>query len=77
MFYCEPMKLLPDAIIAPDKVFRYLLVPQARGDKSGFLAIAGYTLENAEQLLRDLRTQILPLEATPRRSNLFGQYYEI
>jgi hypothetical protein len=30
----------------------------------------------ADQLLRDLRTQLLPLEATPGKSNNFGQYYE-
>lgn len=52
-------------------------MPQARGDKSAFLARAGYTLENADQLLRDLRTQILPLEAVALESNKFGRYYEI
>ena len=46
-------------------------------DKSAFLARAGYTLENADQLLRDLRTQILPLEAVALESNKFGRYYEI
>ncbi len=71
------MKLSPDAIIPLEKATHYLLVPQARGDKSGFLAIAGYTLADAGQLLRDLRTQILPMEATPQRSDKFGQFYEI
>jgi hypothetical protein len=56
---------------------RCLLVPQARGDKSAFLQRAGYTLEKADQLLRDLRMQLLPLEATPLQSNKFGRYYEI
>jgi len=54
----------------------YLLIPQARGDKSGFLERAGYTRENAGRLLSDLRTQLLPLEATPGKSNKFGQYHE-
>lgn len=71
------MKLPGDALIAPDKLTRYLLVPQARGDKSAFLKRAGYTLENADQLLRDLRTQLLPLNATPLHSTEFGQFYEI
>jgi hypothetical protein len=57
------MKLPADAIIAPDKLTRYLLVRQIRGDKSAFLARAGYTIENADQLLDDLRTQLLPLDA--------------
>ena len=60
-----------------EKVTLYLLVPQARGDKSGFLERAGYTLESAEQMLRDLRAQLLPLDAAPGKSNKFGQYYEI
>lgn len=71
------MKLPTNTIIATDKFTRYLLVPQARGDKSAFLAAAGYTLENVDQLLRDLRTQILPLDATPLESGKFGEYYEI
>lgn len=71
------MRLPADTAIAEDKLARYLLLPQARGDKSAFLARVGYTLENADQLLRDLRTQILPLEAVALESNKFGRYYEI
>src|SRR3990172_4590576 len=69
------MRLPADTAIDADKLTRYLLLPQARGDKSAFLAQAGYTLENADQLLRDLRTQILPLDAVSLESNKFGQYY--
>ncbi len=71
------MTLPANTIIASEKATHYLLVPQARGDKSAFLERAGYTLANAEQLLRDLRMQLLPLEATPLQSNKFGQYHEI
>ena len=71
------MRLPPDATIADDKLTRYLLLPQARGDKSAFLAQAGYRQDNAGHLLRDLRTQLLPLEAQRLESNTFGQYYEI
>ena len=71
------MKLPTDAAIAMDKLTGYLLVPQARGDKSAFLAGAGYTRDNADQLLRDLRAQILPLDATVLESNKFGRYCEI
>ena len=70
------MKLPADTTIVKDKLTRYLLLLQARGDKSAFLARAGYTLENADQLLRDLRMQILPLEVVALASNQFGQYYE-
>ena len=71
------MKLPANTIVPIEKATGYLLVPQARGDKSAILERAGYTLENAEQLLRDLRIQLLPLEAIPLQSNKFGQYYEI
>jgi len=70
------MKLPAHTTIVKDKLTRYLLLLQARGDKSAFLARAGYTLENADQLLRDLRMQILPLEVVALASNQFGQYYE-
>ena len=71
------MKLPADAVIAADKLTRYLLVPQTRGDKSAFLAGAGYTVQNADLLLRDLRAQVLPMDAAALESNEFGQYYEI
>jgi hypothetical protein len=71
------MKLPAKTIIPREKATRYLLVPQPRGDKSAFLERAGYTLENADRLLQDLRTQLLVLEATPLQSNPFGQYHEL
>ncbi len=49
------MKLPAETVISEDKLVRYLLVPQLRGDKSSFLRQAGYELSNAVHLLRDLR----------------------
>ena len=49
------MRLPADSVIAEEKLTRYLLVPLAEDDKSGFLARAGYTLVNATVLERDLR----------------------
>jgi hypothetical protein len=43
-----------DTVIALEKLAKYLLVRQARGDKSAFLAEAGYTTANPEELLHDL-----------------------
>jgi hypothetical protein len=71
------MKLPLDSTISTEKITCYLLVPLARGDKSAFLARAGYRLENAQQLLLDLRTQILPMEAAPAGDSKFGRYFEI
>ena len=68
------MKLPADAIIGREKLTRYLLVRQTRGDKSAFLARAGYTLEIADQLLDDLRTQLLPREATALHLTVFGTF---
>ncbi len=70
------MKLPANTVIVREKVTRYLLVPQARGDKSGFLERAGYTPEDADQLLLDLRLQLM-LDAVSTKSDKFGQYYEI
>jgi hypothetical protein len=71
------MKLPAETVISEDKLVRYLLVPQLRGDKSAFLRQAGYELGNAVRLLHDLREQILSLDAVALEKNQFGQYYEI
>ena len=72
-----PVKLPADAVIAPEKLTRYLLVRQARGDKSAFLARAGYTAANPDRLLHDLRSQMLAQDAAPLEATPFGQLYEI
>lgn len=59
------------------KLLRYLLVPLARADKSKFLARAGYTTTNARQLIHDLRSQILPLDAMPAGTTEFGGFFQI
>ncbi|MGA7273594.1 MAG: DUF6883 domain-containing protein [Candidatus Udaeobacter sp.] len=56
---------------------KYLLVRQARGDKSAFLAAAGYTAANPDQLLHDLRKQVLSKEAILIGQTKFGELYEI
>jgi hypothetical protein len=71
------MKLPADSTIAQEKITGYLLVRQTRGDKSAFLSRAGYTLARADRLLRDLREQLLSLDAEPLNSTQFGQFYEI
>ncbi len=71
------MKLPAHAVIAPEKLTRYLLVRQARGDKSAFLVRAGYTAANPDRLLHDLRSQLLAQDAAPLETTPFGQLYEI
>ena len=71
------MKLPGDAIIALEKLTGYLLAEQPHGDKSRFLADAGYSMANPEQLRRDLREHLLPLEAIPLPSRGYGDLHEI
>ena len=71
------MRLPADTVIALEKLAKYLLVRQARGDKSAFLAEAGYTTANPEQLLHDLRRQVLSKEAILIGQTKFGELYEI
>ena len=71
------MKLSQDAIIAEAKLTNYLLVPKKRNDKSQWLATAGYTLENWQELEEDLRKQILPLNAVLTEETVYGKVYEI
>jgi hypothetical protein len=71
------VKLPPDAYIDPRKITDYLLRMLEDSDKSAFLARAGYTEENPEALMSDIRTQLLPLEAVDLGPFAFGRKYEI
>jgi hypothetical protein len=71
------MRLPADAVISIEKLRGYLLTELPRGDKSRFLRQAGYTQSEADQLERDLREQVLPLEAMPLPSRGYGERYEI
>jgi len=71
------MKLPADSEIPLPKFLNYLLVPRSRADKSKFLAQAGYSTGNAQQLMSDIRSQILPLDATPAGVTKFGDFFEI
>lgn len=71
------MKLPTDTIIARRKVTEYLLHPRREDEKSGFLALAGYTLDDADRLLSDLCTQLLPLDAELFVETEYGPKYRI
>ncbi len=71
------MKLPPNTVIAPRKITEYLLRLRIEDDKSEFLALAGYTRDNADLLLRDIRQQILPLEADCFEQTEYGPKYRI
>ena len=71
------MKLPANTIIARRKLDEYLLRHRDEDDKSGFLALAGYTLANADRLMSDLRTQLLPLDAELFDETEYGTKYRI
>jgi hypothetical protein len=71
------MKLPANTLIAPEKLTQYLLVLRRRNDKSRWITQAGYNLENWQLLEKDLRTQLLSLDATPIENTIYGQMYEI
>lgn len=71
------MKLPDNIVVSNEKLLRYLLLPRDENDKSGFLALGGYSLANWKQLKEDLilfaqRNSIGSSEITP-----FGEKYTI
>ena len=71
------MKLPENAVITREKITDYLLKWQPDNDKSKFLARAGYSPDNWEQLLEDILTQILPVEAELMRKTAYGDLFRI
>ena len=71
------MKLPSNALIASEKLTKYLLVKRSVGDKSEFLKQAGYTLENWQRLEQDIRQQILSKDAVPIEQTEYGELFEI
>jgi hypothetical protein len=66
-----------DAIIPEAKLTQYLLIPLPKDDKSKFLAQAGYTLDNWQQLEQDLRIQVLINPAEFIETTRYGDKYMI
>jgi hypothetical protein len=71
------MKLPPDSIIAPEKLTNYLLQFRDKSDKSKFMSLGGYTLDNWEELENDLRLLIENEDAIFTRTDNFGDYYAV
>jgi hypothetical protein len=71
------VKIPENLIIPEDKITRYLLVQKARNDKSKFLAQAGFTQHNPEDLGNAIRIQALSEEAVADKSNEYGTFYQV
>ena len=70
------VKLPRNSVIDERKLREYLLVPRTEDDKSGFLALAGYSLTNWRKLESDLRQQ-LEGDAVLIQTTQYGEMYHI
>lgn len=71
------MKIPENAIIPAAKLTRYLLVLRPRNDKSKFLAQAGFTAENPQDLMAALRQLTRSNDALEDRTDEYGTYYQV
>ena len=71
------MRIPPDARIPEEKVTRYLLTHREHDDKSRFLALAGFTQENPEELLTAIRNLADDSEAIEEDNNEYGTFYRV
>ena len=69
------MKIPNDAIIPERKITQYLLVFQAKDDKSKFLAQAGFTQENPDLLEAAIRDLANRVEAVVDDQNEYGTFF--
>ncbi|GAC1468749.1 MAG: hypothetical protein NVSMB70_14040 [Chamaesiphon sp.] len=71
------MKLQGNIIIPDAKLTQYLLVPRQEDDKSKFLAQAGFTQDNPDQLKQAILTLIQTHDAISDRQDKYGTYYRV
>ncbi len=71
------MRIPTDAIIPFDKLTKYLLVPRPWDDKSQFLALAGFTLDNPYHLENAIRQLSASSEAISDGENDYGKFYRV
>jgi hypothetical protein len=71
------VKLPQDVIISERKIREYLLTPRAEDDKSGFLTLAGYSLQTWRELEVDLRREAKDGDALLIRTTQYGEIYHI
>jgi hypothetical protein len=71
------VRIPEDAVISEDKITRYLLVQQARNDKSKFLAQAGFTQDNPDALRTAIQMLAGAIEAVEDRNNEYGTFYQV
>jgi len=73
----QPFFIPSDAIIAREKLTRYLLVPKPTNDKCHYLAQAGFDQSNAPALEAAIRQGTTQNAAVIERVNEHGTYYNV
>ena len=71
------MKIPPDALIAPEKLTKYLLVPLSQSDKSRYLARAGFSLSEPHILEKAIRDLIASIDAVEDTTDVYGKDYTV
>ena len=71
------VKIPDEAVIPREKLTLYLLMPQRKNDKSGFLAQAGFTQENPDLLEKAIKQIIVENEAVVDLQNEYGTFYRV
>jgi hypothetical protein len=71
------LRIPPDAIIAPEKLTRYLLVHRPTSDKSKFLALAGFNQSNHLELEAAIRQVTNQNDAQEDRTEEHGTFYNV
>jgi hypothetical protein len=71
------MKLSSNLVIQDEKITKYLLIYQPKSDKSGYLALAGYSLENWEVLKNDIIKAMEASEIAKVTQTNWGIQFEI
>jgi hypothetical protein len=69
------LKIPSNAVIPKEKLTCYLLVPRIKDDKSKFLAQAGFTQDNPNDLLNALQQLVLTSDAVEDNINEYGVFY--
>jgi hypothetical protein len=67
------LKLPEDVIIPDEKLTQYLLIHRQWDDKSKYLAQAGFTLNNPDDLKKALITLAATSETVQDRTNEYGE----
>jgi len=73
----DSMKIPPNAIIAADKITKYLLISRSKSDKSRYLARAGFRLSEPYSLEKAIRELVASVDAVEDTTDVYGTDYNV